>query len=53
MYTLKILGIRRNVLAYHRCDSHDELLELLSVYHALGYAPEALIVEERQEEKAA
>lgn len=53
MYTLKVLGNRRNTLAYHRCDTLTELRELLAVYAALGYAPEALIVEERPAEQAA
>lgn len=53
MYTLKVLGNRRNTLAYHRCDTLTELHELLAVYAALGYAPEALIVEERPAEQAA
>ncbi len=53
MYILKVLGMRRSVLAYHHCDSDEELQELLAVYHALGYAPDALIVEEQAEEQAA
>lgn len=53
MYTLKVKGNRRNTLAFHQLDSRDELDELLTVYRVLGYKPEALEVEERQEEKAA
>jgi hypothetical protein len=53
MYTLKILGIRRNTLAVHQCDSITDLRELLAVYRSLGYAPETLVVEERPVEQAA
>jgi hypothetical protein len=53
MYVLKVRGARNATLAYHRCETHAEVRELLSVYAALGYAPEALIVEEVTEEKAA
>jgi hypothetical protein len=53
MYTLKIIGARRSTLAYHRCDTVAELEELLAIYAALGYKPEALVVEEGREEKAA
>lgn len=50
---LKVQGTRRNTLAYHRCDTYTEIQELLEVYRALGYADEALIVEEQPEEQAA
>jgi hypothetical protein len=53
MYTLKVLGMRRSVLAVHHCESAAELQELLAVYRALGYAPDVLIVEKQAEEKAA
>ncbi|HLJ66540.1 MAG TPA: hypothetical protein VKX16_04185 [Chloroflexota bacterium] len=48
MYTLKILGARRSTIAVHRCETYADLRELLAVYHSLGYAPEALVVEEQQ-----
>jgi hypothetical protein len=53
MYQLKVKGMRNSTLAYHRCESYADLLELVSVYTALGYKPEALIVEEITSEKAA
>ena len=53
MYILKVRGARNSTLAYHHADTYEELQELKAVYLALGYAPEALIVEERGEEKAA
>jgi hypothetical protein len=53
VYTLKILGIRRNVLAVHHCDSYADLSELLETYRALDYKPEALVVEDRSDEQAA
>lgn len=51
MYVLIVKGARRATLAYHRCESRAELNELLTVYQALGYAPESLIVEERHGEE--
>ncbi len=53
MFVLIVKGARRATLAYHRCESRSELDELLQVYKALGYAEDALIIEERQEDKAA
>lgn len=53
MYVLKVIGARRSVLAYHTCESHAELHELLAVYGALGYPEEALVVEKREKEQAA
>lgn len=53
MYTLIVKGARRATLAVHRCDSYADLRELLDVYRVLGYRPEALVVEERDEERAA
>jgi hypothetical protein len=53
MYVLKVIGARRSVLAYHTCESSAELDELLAVYQALGYAPESLVVEKREKERAA
>lgn len=53
MYLLKIKGTRASTLAYHRCDSYADLRELIAVYQALGYKPEALVVEEQTEEQAA
>ena len=53
MYVLKVIGARRSVLAYHTCDTAAELSELLSIYRALGYANEALIVEQHEKERAA
>lgn len=53
MYTLSIKGARNSTLAYHRCETTEELDELLAVYRALGYAPEALIVQETPHEQAA
>jgi hypothetical protein len=53
MYTLKVIGARHNTLAYHRFESYSELQELLAVYLALGYKPEALHIEEEREAKAA
>jgi hypothetical protein len=53
MYILKVIGARRSVLAYHTCENSTELDELLAVYHALGYAPESLLVEKREKERAA
>jgi hypothetical protein len=53
MIIVKVQGARRSTLAVHHLDSHADLRELLAVYEALGYKPEALIVEEEHEEKAA
>ena len=53
MWVLKVRGARNATLAYHRSDNYDDIRELISVYTALGYSPEALIVEEVTEEKAA
>ena len=53
MYTLIVKGARRATIAVHRCDSYAELCEMLAVYTALGYAPEALLVEEQHKEDAA
>jgi hypothetical protein len=53
MYRLIVTGSRRAVLAVHRCESQRDVRELLAVYELLGYAPEALIVEEEQVEQAA
>lgn len=53
MYTLIVKGARRATLAYHRCETQDELHELIQVYRSLGYAPDALIVEQQQEQAAA
>jgi len=53
MYTLIVKGPRRATLAYHVCESRADVRELLAVYAALGYPPEALIVEERRDEQAA
>ena len=53
VYVLKVIGARRSVLAYHTCDTAAELSELLSIYRALGYANEALIVEQHEKERAA
>lgn len=53
MYTLTIIGTRRNALAVHQCESYADLRELLAVYAALGYAPEALQVELKHAEQAA
>ena len=53
MYVLVVKGPRRATLAVHHCDSRGDLRELLAIYHALGYAPEALVVEDRRTEQAA
>lgn len=53
MYVLKIIGARRSTLAYHQFDNYTDLREMIRVYEAIGYAPEALVVEERQKEQAA
>ncbi|GAC1323817.1 MAG: hypothetical protein NVS2B16_01850 [Chloroflexota bacterium] len=53
MYVLIVKGARRATLAYHRCEALSELNELVEVYRALGYSPDALLVEERGEEKEA
>jgi hypothetical protein len=53
MLILKIQGARRSTLAVHQLDSLADLRELMAVYLALGYQPEALIVEDRGEERAA
>jgi hypothetical protein len=53
MYLLKVKGMRNSTLAYHRCESYADLLELVAVYQALGHKPEALLVEEISAEKAA
>lgn len=53
MYLLKIKGMRNSTLAYHRFDSYADLLELVAVYEALGYKPEALVVEEVAADQAA
>ena len=53
MYVLKVIGARRSVLAYHTLETSAELDELLAVYQALGYTPEALVVEKREKERAA
>jgi hypothetical protein len=53
MFVLKIQGARRSTLAVHQIDSYADLRELIAVYEALGYQPEALIVEDQREEKAA
>jgi len=52
-YILKVIGARRSVLAYHTCESATDLRELLEVYAALGYPAEALVVEQREKERAA
>ncbi len=53
MYVLKVKGARNSTLAYHHCDTDSDLTELLAVYRALGYQPEALLVEEQSIEQAA
>lgn len=53
MFTLIVKGARNATLAYHQCDSRAELDELLAVYHALGYQPESLIVDDHTKQKAA
>lgn len=53
MYTVKVFGTRRNVLAFHHCDTLSDVRELLAVYRALGYPPEALVVEDPRQERAA
>lgn len=53
MYLLKVKGMRNSTLAYHRCESYGDLLELVAVYEALGHKPEALIVEEIATDQAA
>lgn len=53
MYLLKIKGARNSTLAYHRCSTRAEVNELIAIYTALGYAPEQLLVEELEGEKAA
>jgi hypothetical protein len=52
-YILKVHGTRRSTLAWHQCETYADVQELLAVYAALGYAPEALEVEERGAEQAA
>lgn len=47
MFVLIVKGARKATLATHKCESYSELSELSDVYRSLGYAPEALIVEER------
>jgi hypothetical protein len=53
MYQLKVKGMRNSTLAYHRCDSYADLLELVAVYQALGHKLEALLIEEIATDKAA
>jgi hypothetical protein len=53
MLILKIQGARRSILAVHQLDSTADLHELIAVYEALGYQPEAFIVEDHREEQAA
>jgi hypothetical protein len=53
MFTLIVKGARNSTLAYHRCETTEELDELLAVYRALGYPPEALIVQETPQKQAA
>lgn len=53
MKTLIIKGARNSTLAIHRCENPAQLDELLAVYHALGYEPEALIVQDEDLEQAA
>jgi hypothetical protein len=53
MKTLIIKGARNSTLAVHRCENEAQLQELLAVYAALGYAPEALIVQDASLEQAA
>jgi hypothetical protein len=53
MITLKVQGARRSTLAVHQLDSYADLRELLAVYEALGHKPEALIVDDQQEDQAA
>lgn len=53
MYTLIIKGARRATLAVHHCETFADLRELLAVYQALGYAPEALVVEDERPAQAA
>jgi hypothetical protein len=53
MFTLIIKGARRATLAVHQCETYADLRELIAVYRALGYADDALIVEEQQSERAA
>lgn len=53
MYILRVQGIRRSTLAYHRSDSLSEIEELVSVYLALGYKAESLIVDEHEDQQAA
>jgi hypothetical protein len=53
MKTLIIKGARKSTLSIHRCETDEELKELEEVYAALGYGPEALVVEEDPVEKAA
>ena len=47
MFVLMVKGARNTTLATHKFESHAELSDLSEVYQALGYKPEALIVEER------
>lgn len=53
MYKLIVKGARRATLAYHSCETAADLRDLIAVYTALGYAPEALIIDDKHEEKAA
>jgi len=53
MYTLIVKGPRRATLSWHKLSSYRDVEELLAVYHALGYKPESLVVEETQQQEAA
>ncbi|HZU11900.1 MAG TPA: hypothetical protein VFB58_03600 [Chloroflexota bacterium] len=45
MYILRIIGPRGSTLARHHLDNRHDLDALCSVYRAMGYKPEALVVE--------
>jgi acetolactate synthase small subunit len=53
MFKIIVNGPRRAVLAVHVCESSADVSELLAVYAALGFAPEALVVTEIEREQAA
>jgi hypothetical protein len=52
MYTLMVKGARRATLAIHHLDSYTDLCDLLEVYRALGYGPDALVVMDEREKAA-
>ena len=52
MYTLLVKGARRATLAVHHLDSYADLCDLLEVYRALGFGPDALVVVDQRERAA-